>query len=325
MGKKRRQEILQRVQHVGYVSARELAEQYHVDTSTVRRDLDALARLGLVVRNHGGASLPSEPREASDVDTATRTPQKQAIARAVAAIIADGRSLLLDSGSTTLEVAKALRDHRGLTVVTNDLRVAAEMATHEDLRLIVIGGEVLPNVYTLMSERAVDLISEYHVDYAVLGADAIDPRGITNISSFEAPLKRALIRAGSKVVLVADSAKFGKSALVRVAGLEDVGLIVTDDGLTPEAAAAYPVEVLRVPVPPPAPPVWEPQGEIPEQGRSRRTTPARLPTTPAPSAVPVTPPAHAVVPVAAVTATPMAVVTAAPPPPKTAAAVPSAS
>ena len=272
MGKKRRQEILQRVQQVGYVSARELAEQYHVDTSTVRRDLDALARLGLVVRNHGGASLPSEPRAPSETETATRLPQKQAIARAVAGIVADGRSLLMDSGSTTLEVARALRDHRGLTVVTNDLRVAAELAMHQDLRLIVIGGEVLPDVYTLMSERAVDLMGEYHVDYAVLGADAIDPRGITNISSFEAPLKRAMIRAGSKVVLVADSSKFGHSALVRVAGLEDVGLVVTDEGLPAEATAAYPVEILRVPVTPPRP-AWERSGGVPEQGRSRRTPP----------------------------------------------------
>ena len=96
MGKKRRQEILQRVQQLGYVSARDLAEQYHVDTSTVRRDLDALARLGLVVRNHGGASLPAEPRGASDVDTTTRMPQKRAIAQAVARIVEDGRSLLVD-------------------------------------------------------------------------------------------------------------------------------------------------------------------------------------------------------------------------------------
>ena len=282
MGKKRRQEILQRVQQLGYVSARELAEQYHVDTSTVRRDLDALARLGLVVRNHGGASLPSPTVTAGEVDTATRLPQKQAIAQAVARIIGDGRSLLMDSGSTTLEVAKALRDHRGLTVVTNDLRVAAEMATHEDLRLIVIGGEVLPDVYTLMSERAVELISEYHVDYAVLGADAIDPRGITNISSFEAPLKRAMIRAGSQVLVVADSAKFGQSALVRVAGLDDVGLIVTDEGLPQEATEAYPVEIVRVPVPAPPRQEWEPPATaaVPEQGRSRRT-PTHVPSTPA--------------------------------------------
>lgn len=286
MGKKRRQEILQRVQQQGYVSARELAEQYHVDASTVRRDLDALARLGLVVRNHGGASLPADTGPVGDDDA--RLAAKRAIAQAVARLIGDGRSLLLDSGSTTLEVARALRDRRGLTVVTNDLRIAAELATHTDLRLIVIGGEVLPHAYTLMSEHAVELMGEYHVDYAVLGADAVDPRGLSTIGSFEAPLKRAMIRAGSQVVLVADSSKFGQSALVRVAGLQDVGLVVTDEGLPAEEAAAYPVEVLRVPV-------AAEHGAAPDHSsaadpdRTRRTSPPVRPT-----AVPV--PASARVP-----------------------------
>ena len=268
MGRKRRQEILQRVQQLGYVSARELAEEYAVDTSTVRRDLDALARLGLVVRNHGGASMPAEGGTVLDGRSPARLAQKQAIAHAVAALVGDGRSVLMDSGSTTLEVARALRDHHGITVVTNDVRVAAELAGHDDVRLIVIGGEVLPHGYTLMSERAIELIREYQVDYAVMGADAIDPRGITNINSFEAPFKRAMIRAASQVLVVADSSKFGHSALVRVAGLDDVDLVVTDDGLTADEAAAYPVEVRRVPVASslPSPGL---SGRVPDQGRPR--------------------------------------------------------
>jgi len=269
MGKKRRQEILQRVQHLGYVSARELAEEYAVDTSTVRRDLDALARLGLVVRNHGGASLPSEPAGASDAQLAARVPQKQAIAQAVARMIGDGRSLLLDSGSTTLEVTRALRGHRAMTVVTNDLRIAAELAGDDEVRLIVLGGEALPHAYTLMSERAADLIGGYQVDVAVLGADAVDPRGITHMNSFEAPMKRAMIRAAAQVLVVADSSKFGQSALVRVAGLEEVTRVVTDDGLPEAVAASYPVEVVRVPMPGAGPPSLLP-GHLPEQDRGRR-------------------------------------------------------
>ncbi len=251
MGKQRREEILRRVHLRGYVGVRELAEEYGVDASTIRRDLDAMARLGMVVRSHGGATAPTEPAEIPyAVKLETRVWQKRAIAQAVAQMIGQGQSLLLDSGSTTLEVAKALRAHRGMTVVTNDLRVAAELAQQGDVRLIVLGGEALPNVYTLMSERAVDLISEYHVDYAVLGADAIDPRGIWNTNSFEAPMKRALIRAADKSLLVADSSKFGRSALVRIAGLDEIGLVVTDDGLDEEVLAAYPVEIVRVTVEP---------------------------------------------------------------------------
>ena len=272
LGKQRREEILRRVHLHGYVSARQLADDYGVDPSTVRRDLDAMGKLGMVVRSHGGATKPDEPTEIPyEIKVETRVYQKRAIAQAVARMITPGQSLLLDSGSTTFEVARALRAHRGLSVVTNDLRVAAELAYQGDVRLIVIGGEALPNVYTLMSERAVDLISQYHVDFAVLGADAIDPRAITNTNSLEAPMKRAMIRAADKVLLVTDSSKFGRSALVRIAGLDDIDLVITDDGLDEAAASAYPVKILRVPVTPSA------MSAKPAQGNGNSFRPALEP------------------------------------------------
>jgi DeoR family transcriptional regulator, aga operon transcriptional repressor len=153
----------------------------------------------------------------------------------------------MDSGSTTLEVARALRAHRGMTVITNDLRIAAEVANQGDVRLIVLGGEALPAVYTLASERAVDLIREFHVDYAVMGADAVSPEGITNINSNEVSMKRAMLDAAGQVIVVADSSKFGRPALVRVASLESVDLIATDEGLPEESAAEYPTTIRRVP------------------------------------------------------------------------------
>lgn len=247
MGKQRREEILRRVQRQGYVSAKQLADEYDVNASTIRRDLDAMASLGMVVRSHGGASAPVEPAEIPYVvKVEQHVLQKRAIAQAVAAKVGDGKSLLLDSGSTTLEVARALRAHRGMTVITNDLRVAAEIANQGDVRLIVIGGELLPSVYTLMSERAVDLIGEFQVDYAVLGADAVDPRGITNTNSFDAPMKRAMIRAADQTFVVADSSKFEQSALVRISGFDEIDLVITDDGLPEDVASGYPTAILRV-------------------------------------------------------------------------------
>jgi DeoR family transcriptional regulator of aga operon len=249
VGQHRRDEILGRVQRHGYVSVKQLAEDYQVDASTIRRDLDRMAASGLVNRSHGGATLPGEPDETPyAVKVGENVAQKRAIARAVAALVPHGRSLLMDSGSTTLEVAQALRGHRDMTVVTNDIRVAAEVANQGDVRLIVLGGEVLPAVYTLASQRAVDLIAEFNVDYAVMGADAVDPHGITNANSNEVSMKRAMLQAARQVVVVADSSKFGRSALVRVTGLDAVDLVVTDDGLSAEEAAGYPVEVRRVPV-----------------------------------------------------------------------------
>jgi DeoR family transcriptional regulator of aga operon len=247
VSKKRREDILRRLHRHGYVSARQLATDYDVDPSTIRRDLDTMAQLGMIQRSHGGATLPAEPAETPyDVKIEKNVAQKRAIAHAIAELVPHGSSLLIDSGSTSLEVARALRGHREMTVVTNDLRVAAEIANQGDVRLIVLGGEALPSVYTLASERAVDLISELTVDYAVMGADAVDPRGITNANSNEVSMKRAMIRAAEHVLLVADSSKFGQSALVRVAGLEDVDLIVTDDGLAEESTADYSVEIRRV-------------------------------------------------------------------------------
>jgi DeoR family transcriptional regulator of aga operon len=251
VSQQRRGEILSRLHRQGYVSVRNLAAHYGVDTSTIRRDLETMARLGMVARSHGGATLPAEPAETPyAVKVEENVTQKRAIARAVSETVPHGSSLLMDSGSTTLEVARALRGHRELTVVTNDLRVAAEIANQGDVRLIVLGGEVLPSVYTLASEHAVALIGEFHVDYAIMGADAVHPRGITNVNSNEVSMKRAMMRAADHVVVVADSSKFGCAALVRVADLDDVDLVITDDGLSHEQAAEYPVEVRRVPAGP---------------------------------------------------------------------------
>lgn len=277
MGKQRREEILGRVQRHGYVSVRQLAQDYQVDSSTIRRDLDTMAELGLIVRSHGGAALPAEPAETPyNVKVGKNVAQKRAIARVVAEIVPHGSSLLIDSGSTTLAVAQALRGHREMTVITNDLRVAAELANQGDVRLIVPGGEVLPAVYSLASERAVDLIKEFHVDYALMGADAVDPQGITNTNSNEVSMKRAMLSAADNVLVVADSSKFGHTALVRIAGFDDVDLIVTDDGLDEESASAYPVQIRRVrPDPALLPP---PTVLMPEQAPRTALEPAIVPT-----------------------------------------------
>ncbi len=248
LGKQRRENVLQRIQRQGYVRATQLSEDLGVAPSTIRRDLDALSQLGLVVRSHGGASMSTDAVEVPyDLKLVKNVIQKRAIAQAAALRIDDGTSVVIDSGSTTLEVARALHSHRGLTVVTDDLRVGAELAHGGAIRVIVTGGEVMPSVYTLIGEGAVDTIRQYNIDIAVLGADAVDVQGITNSNSFEAPLKRAMIECAERVFVVADSSKFGLRALVRIAALDEIDLIITDDGLDESSAQAYATEVLRVP------------------------------------------------------------------------------
>lgn len=232
----------------GYVEAKALADQLGVDASTIRRDLDALERAGQAQRTHGGArpapgataKLPYTMKEGE------RLIEKAAIARAAARRVRDGETVILDSGSTTYEVARALRHHADLTIITNDLRIAKFVAETPGVRLLVTGGELLGSVFTLVGERAIAFLSDYTADWAFLGADAVDiDAGITNMNTLEVPLKRAMITAAADAVVVADSSKFGRRALAKVAGLDEITRVMTDPELATEVRERF-GEVLAV-------------------------------------------------------------------------------
>ncbi|MFD4295197.1 DeoR/GlpR family DNA-binding transcription regulator [Rhodococcus sp. NPDC058532] len=229
----RRHEILERLVADGYVEAKALSRDLGVDASTIRRDLDALVRGGKAERTHGGArpvdGTHSEIPYA--VKENVRRAEKAAIAHEAAGLVRDGDSVILDSGSTTYQVATALRHRSGLTVITNDLRIGKYLATLPELRLLVAGGELLGSVFTLVGERTVEFLTDYSVDWTFLGADAIDPdAGITNSNTLEIPVKRAMIAAAARTAVLADSSKFGQRALARVAALTEVDTIITDSG-----------------------------------------------------------------------------------------------
>ncbi|WP_153393754.1 DeoR/GlpR family DNA-binding transcription regulator [Ornithinicoccus halotolerans] len=243
----RRDEILRLVREEGYVNAAALAQRLNVDTSTVRRDLARLEQLGLVDRSHGGAiRRRDEPEVPYQVKLEQRVAEKEAIGRAAAAQVPDGGSVMLDSGSTTLMVARALSGRRNLTVVTADVRIAAELVTRPDVRLIVPGGESVPDTTTVVSQEAVELVQRMHVDLTVLGVDALDRDGATSFTSTVVPLKRAMIASGRRTVIVADSSKLGRRQLVRVASLEEVDEVITDAGADPRLVDQFPVPVQAV-------------------------------------------------------------------------------
>ncbi|MGO3326586.1 DeoR/GlpR family DNA-binding transcription regulator [Gordonia sp. (in: high G+C Gram-positive bacteria)] len=238
----RRREILRRLQIDSYVEAAELSRDLGVDASTIRRDLDALARSGHAERTHGGArATAGAPNDIPyAVKEGERRREKVAIARAAAADVRDGQRVVLDSGSTTYQIALELRHRQELTIITNDLRIGKYAATLPNVRLLVTGGELLGSVYTLVGERAVDFMSDYSADWAFLGADAIDPiAGITNTNTLEIPIKRAMLRAASTSVVVADSSKFNQRALAKVAAIDEVDQIVTDREQPVERIAEY--------------------------------------------------------------------------------------
>ncbi len=227
----RRRDILNRLLIHGYVGVKELATELDVDISTVRRDLDALERAGQVQRTHGGArpasgltvELPYMMKKTDHREA------KAAIGRAAVAGVESGSTVVLDSGSTTYEVAVALRGHTDMTVITNDLRIAKYVAELPGFRLLVTGGELLGSVYTLVGDRAVDFLHDYSADWTFLGADAVDlEAGVTNTNTLEIPVKRAMITIARHPVVVADASKFGSRALAKVASLDEISSVVTD-------------------------------------------------------------------------------------------------
>lgn len=239
----RRRRLLQRVREFGYVDASSLAQEFEVDGSTIRRDLAQLTRAGLIRRTHGGV-LPAEPGEVIDVPYGVREHEnlaaKQKIARAAAGLVRDGQTVILDNGSTTYQVAIALRRLQNLTIVTNDLLIGLRTAGHPTNRLHMTGGVLLDTVYTLVGPAALTALSGIHADWAFLGAEGIDVEaGVTNINVVEIPIKQAMIAAAAKTVFVADSTKFGRRAFATLCRLSDADIIITDAGLSADQRAGY--------------------------------------------------------------------------------------
>lgn len=250
-GSERRDELLRMVRDRGYLNVSQAAGELGVDASTVRRDLARLDELGLVRRSHGGAlPLRDEAEVPYDIKLGRLVPEKQAIGELIASQIPGGSTVILDAGSTTLMVARALAGHQDLTVITPDVRVAAEMLFRPGIRLIMPGGEGVVGTSTLLSQEAVETMGHYHVDIAVIAVDAVDEAVVSNLNGSVVPLKRAMMGAARRTMLAVDRSKFGIRTLVKVGSVEEFDEIVTDDGLDDGVAATFPVPVSRAPVEP---------------------------------------------------------------------------
>jgi DeoR family transcriptional regulator of aga operon len=230
----------------GYLNVSDAAAAMGVNNSTVRRDLARLDELGLVQRSHGGAlPLREEAEVPYDVKIVRLVPEKKAIGMAIASEIPEGSTFILDAGSTTLMVARALAGHHDITVITPDVRVAAELLFRPDVRLIMPGGESLPGTSTLLGQEAVESMRRYHVDIAVIAVDAVDREVVSNLNGSVVPLKRAMMGAARRTILAVDNSKFGLRKLVKVAPTEEFDDIVTDDGVDEALAAGFPVPIRR--------------------------------------------------------------------------------
>ncbi|MFJ8825620.1 DeoR/GlpR family DNA-binding transcription regulator [Streptomyces sp. NPDC102467] len=247
----RQQEILRLARDGGRVDVLSLAEEFQVTAETIRRDLKALDRAGLVRRVHGGAipagRLDFEPDLAEREGTAAD--EKDRIARAALAELPAEGSVILDAGSTVARLAAALPLEAELTAVTHSLPTAARLADHPGIQLHLIGGRVRHRTRAAVDAWALRAYGEIRADVAFIAANGFSAgAGLTTPDLAEAAVKRAAVAAARRVVLLADSGKHGQEHLARFGDLADVDLLITDTGLTPEDAAvieAGGTEVIR--------------------------------------------------------------------------------
>jgi DeoR/GlpR family transcriptional regulator of sugar metabolism len=246
----RRSQLLRRLREDGRASVATLARDFGVTPSTIRRDLSRLADDGTLLRTYGGAALAAAARdpEARRRDPAAEA--KRAIGAAAAALVADGQTIAISSGSTTLELARRLADRR-LTVITNALDVASVLLDHEGIELVVLGGVVRPRMHSMLGHLAELALRELRADTLFMGIGAVDPEaGLMNDSIPEILSDRALRRSARTCVVLADSSKFDQVAPAFVFGFDQVDILVTDAGADPADVAALQARGVRVVVAP---------------------------------------------------------------------------
>jgi len=213
------------------VTVRELADEYGVTAVTVRSDLDRLEARGEIRRVHGGAvSMAYLSHEGSFyARSAEQLDAKSKIAAAAAEMIKDGTNIIIDAGTTTLEIAKLIGDRKGLHVVTNSLPVANQLAGKPGIRLTVIGGDLSDVNLCMVGPSSVRALENIRTHQAFIGAWGIDiEAGFTCSDSSEAEVRRTAIACSREAIVVADSSKFGRVSLFSFAGLGDIAVLISD-------------------------------------------------------------------------------------------------
>ena len=240
--------ILEELSRNGSVSVANLADHLEVSLATIRRDLQLLEEQRLVSRVHGGAvargvlyELPLRYKAARHQE------EKRRIAEAAARLVGDGATVGLTGGTTTTEVARMLAERASLTVVTNALNIASELAVRANLKLLVPGGVARPESYELVGPIAEATLDGLNLDLVFLGVDGITAEsGCTTHHEVEAFTNRVLMRRAQRVVVVADSSKLGQVAFARICAIDEIDRLITDSDASPEEIAPLGAAGLRI-------------------------------------------------------------------------------
>lgn len=231
LNEERRRSIVERVNRDGRVIVNTLAREFGTSEITIRRDLEILHQRGAVYRTHGGA-LPIQTSSDADRSLIERELQhpreKLRISEAAAALVQEGQSVLLDSGSTTTAIARQLKNFKQLTVITNAINIASELSG-TSIDVILTGGILRKNSFSLVGPLAEQSLQHLRADILFLGVEGIDARfGLSTANMLEAELNRAMVSAAHQVVAVCDSSKFGRRSLSPIVPIDAIHQIITD-------------------------------------------------------------------------------------------------
>ncbi len=226
----RQQEIMSLARKSGRVNVEDLSAHFDVSPQTIRKDLRELSDRRLLDRVHGGAVIASSVQNlAYQARRSISENEKREIGRAAAALVPSNSSLFVNIGTTTEEVARALMHHTGLLLITNNLHVASMLYPLEGIDVVIAGGPVRRSDGGVVGSRAVEMIQNFKVDFAVIGVSAIDADGaLLDFDVREIQVAKTIIANARTVVLVADSSKFTRRASARIGHLREVDVFVTD-------------------------------------------------------------------------------------------------
>ena len=241
----RRRRILEFIEKNGFISLHDLAGQFPASESTLRRDLEYLDRIGQIRRTRGGAAYVGESLTAFEDRTGEAAPQKRRIATAVAELIQPHETILLDGGTTTFEVARALSG-KPLQIVTNSLPIATLLVNRPEIELVFVGGYLYPKTGVALGAGAVAALSQIRVRRLVMSVGGLTEEGLFNTNSLLVETEQQMVEAAEEVIVASDSGKFGRPALARIAPLSVVDRIVTDEGITDHWRAIFTREEVEV-------------------------------------------------------------------------------
>lgn len=234
LGQERKRKIVQLVQSEGRVTVADLVKRFGLSEVTVRSDLEALAATGALVRVHGGAIKPEDPNHDYPIQfkETLHHAEKVRIGRAAAGLIHPGQTIILDSGTTTIEIARQIKGQaiRPLAVITNALPIAFEMCSVPETTVIMLGGILRAMSYSMVGPQAEREMSQLNADHAFLGVAGIDPEmGLSTPDILEAQLNAVMIHVAREVTVVTDFSKFQQRSLSVISKMDRIHRVITDN------------------------------------------------------------------------------------------------